>query len=34
MTIHIHPSWHEALAHEFEKPYWHELTAFVKSEYS
>lgn len=34
MTIKIHPSWHEALAPEFEKPYWSELTTFVKSEYS
>ena len=33
-SIHIHPSWLTALASEFEKPYWHELTAFVKSEYA
>ncbi len=34
MTIKIHPSWHQALASEFEKPYWTSLTEFVKSEYS
>lgn len=34
MSVRIHPSWHEALALEFEKPYWNELTSFVKSEYS
>lgn len=34
MTIIIHPSWHEALAFEFEKPYWQGLTAFVKEEYT
>ncbi len=33
-SVRIHPSWFTALASEFEKPYWHELTAFVKSEYA
>ncbi len=33
MTVKIHPSWKEALKDEFEKPYWWELTEFVKSEY-
>lgn len=34
MTIRIDPSWHQALAPEFEKPYWTPLTSFVKSEYA
>jgi uracil-DNA glycosylase len=34
MTVKIHQSWHTALAPEFEKPYWHDLTEFVKSEYA
>lgn len=34
MTVRIHSSWHEVLAPEFEKPYWQNLTNFVKSEYS
>lgn len=34
MTVKIHPSWHTALASEFDKPYWSMLTEFVKSEYS
>jgi uracil-DNA glycosylase len=34
MTVRIHSSWHTALANEFEKPYWHELTTFVKEEYA
>lgn len=34
MTVRIHPSWHNALEEEFEKPYWSELTAFVKNEYT
>jgi uracil-DNA glycosylase len=34
MTVRIHPSWHAALAPEFEKPYWAQLTAFVKAEYA
>ncbi len=34
MTVRIHPSWYEVLASEFDKPYWSELTAFIKSEYS
>jgi len=31
--IRIEPSWKEALRDEFEKPYFTELTAFVKNEY-
>ena len=31
--IKIEPSWKEALKDEFEKPYFTELTAFVKNEY-
>lgn len=34
MTVRIHPSWQTALSSEFEKPYWQELTSFVKHEYS
>jgi uracil-DNA glycosylase len=34
MTVNIHPSWYAALAWEFKKPYWAELTDFVKREYS
>lgn len=34
MSVRIHPSWHEALAPEFEKLYWGELTSFVRDEYS
>jgi uracil-DNA glycosylase len=34
MTVKIHPSWHTALAWEFEKLYWANLTDFVKREYS
>ncbi len=34
MTVKIDPSWHRVLHEEFEKPYWSELTAFVKNEYS
>ncbi len=33
MSVKIHPSWHEALAPEFDKPYWQTLTEFVKEEY-
>jgi uracil-DNA glycosylase len=33
MTVRIEPSWHAVLSEEFEKPYWHELTQFVKEEY-
>ena len=33
MSVNIHPSWHEALTPEFEKPYWKTLTEFVKNEY-
>jgi len=33
MNVKIHPSWHERLKEEFEKPYFTELTAFVKKEY-
>ncbi len=34
MTVHIHPSWLSVLAPEFEKPYWQNLTSFVKSSYT
>jgi uracil-DNA glycosylase len=34
MSIRIHPSWREALASEFDQPYWDELTTFVCEEYS
>lgn len=34
MTVHIHPSWQSVLSSEFEKPYWKDLTSFVKDEYS
>ena len=33
MTVRIEPSWHAVLCDEFEKPYWKELTQFVKEEY-
>lgn len=33
MTVRIDPSWYKALASEFEKPYWHTLTDFVRAEY-
>jgi uracil-DNA glycosylase len=33
MDVKIHPSWKAHLAGEFEKPYFKELTEFVKSEY-
>lgn len=33
MSVRIHPSWQKALSPEFEKPYWDELTSFVKEEY-
>ncbi len=33
MDVKIDPSWKERLAGEFEKPYFKELTDFVKSEY-
>jgi uracil-DNA glycosylase len=33
MTIHIHPSWHAALALEFQKPYWERLTQSIEDEY-
>ncbi len=33
MSIKIEPSWKEALKDEFKKPYFTELTAFVKNEY-
>lgn len=32
--VKIHPSWHKVLHEEFEKPYFEELTKFVKSEYT
>jgi uracil-DNA glycosylase len=28
------PSWHAILAPEFDKPYWGELTSFIRNEYS
>lgn len=34
MTVKIHPSWHAALAEEFQAPYWKSLTQFVKDEYT
>lgn len=34
MTLRIHPSWQAALAPEFDKPYWAQLTSFVKAEYA
>lgn len=33
VTVRIADSWRERLQHEFEKPYFQELTRFVKSEY-
>ena len=33
MNVKIEPSWKQALAPEFEKPYFQELTEFVKKEY-
>lgn len=33
MNVNIEPSWQQALAVEFEQPYFVELTQFVKSEY-
>ena len=33
MTVKIHDSWKNALALEFQKPYWETLTSFVKTEY-
>ncbi len=33
MEVRIHPSWRKELAGEFEKPYFKELTEFVKKEY-
>lgn len=34
MQVKIHPSWHAQLTNEFEKPYFHDLIAFVKEEYT
>jgi len=34
MSVKIHPSWQAVLANEFEKPYWQDLTSFVKGEYA
>ncbi len=31
--VKIHESWKKALTPEFEKPYWNDLTAFVRQEY-
>lgn len=33
MNVQIEPSWKEALSEEFEKPYFKELTSFVRKEY-
>jgi uracil-DNA glycosylase len=33
MTVRIEASWKQQLQHEFEQPYWTELTAFVRAEY-
>ena len=33
MTVRIEPSWGAQLASEFEKPYFEQLTQFVRSEY-
>jgi uracil-DNA glycosylase len=33
MTVRIDPSWHQVLESEFQKPYFTNLTSFVKSEY-
>ncbi len=34
MNVHIHPSWKEQLANEFEQPYFQLLVQFVKKEYT
>jgi uracil-DNA glycosylase len=34
MTLRIDPSWKTTLDAEFQKPYWEQLTTFVKEEYS
>ncbi|MBR2887770.1 MAG: uracil-DNA glycosylase, partial [Bacteroidales bacterium] len=34
MDVKIEESWKKALADEFNKPYFEQLTAFVKSEYA
>jgi len=34
MSVKIHPSWHEQLAPEFDKPYFKTLMEFVKEEYA
>lgn len=34
MTVRIDPTWHAALRTQFESPYFEELSAFVKAEYS
>ncbi len=34
MIVKIDPSWHEVLSSEFEKPYWQNLTTFVKNAYT
>ncbi len=33
MTVSIEPSWQRELQEEFEKPYFHQLVQFIKSEY-
>lgn len=34
MNVRIHPTWHEALAAEWDKPYFVALTDFVRAEYA
>ena len=34
MSVRIDPSWQKVMQEEFEKPYWHTLTTFVKREYA
>lgn len=34
MNVRIHPSWHEALADEWDKPYFKQLTDYVRSRYA
>jgi uracil-DNA glycosylase len=34
MLIKLHSSWHDQLSDEFEKPYFEQLTSFVKKEYA
>ncbi len=34
MNVRIHPTWHEALADQWEKPYFKQLTDYVRSRYT